>query len=60
MASVVHDGKTIFTIKTDVSGMHPSIIVTATVTHLKHLAKGTTGMTLWNGTSGFQRTTESH
>lgn len=55
LATVVHDGKTIFTIKTDVSGMHPSIIVIATLTHLKSLGKGTTGITLWNGTHGTSR-----
>jgi len=55
MATVVHDGKPIFTIKTDVSGVHPSIIVVATVTHLKYMCKGTTGITLWNGTSGAER-----
>lgn len=55
MASVVHDGKTIFTIKTDVSGMHPSIIDVATLTHLKSMSNGTTGITLWNGTSGHSR-----
>jgi len=53
MATVVHDGKVIFTIKTDVSGMHPSIIVVATETHLKSLEKGKTGIALWNGAAGF-------
>ncbi len=51
-ATVVHDGKIIFTIKTDVSGMHPSIIVVATVTHLKSMEKGSTGIALWNGSIG--------
>lgn len=51
MATVVHGSKVIFTIKTDVSGMHPSIIVVATETHLKTMAKGKTGMALWNGTA---------
>jgi len=53
MATVVHDGKVIFTIKTDVSGVQPSIIVVATETHLKSMEKGTTGIALWNGTVGF-------
>lgn len=52
MATVVHDNKVIFTIKTDVSGMHPSIIVVATQTHLKSMEKGTTGIALWNGAAG--------
>lgn len=51
MATVVHDDNVIFTIKTDVSGMHPSIIVVATETHLKFMEKGKTGITLWNGTA---------
>jgi hypothetical protein len=52
MATVTHDGKVIFTIKTDVSGMHPSIIVVATETHLKSMEKGKTGIALWNGAPG--------
>lgn len=52
MATVIHDGKVIFTIKTDVSGMHPSIIVVATETHLKSMEKGKTGIALWNGAVG--------
>ena len=52
MATVIHDGKVIFTIKTDVSGMHPSIIVVATATHLKSMEKGKTGIALWNGAEG--------
>jgi hypothetical protein len=52
MATVEHDGKVIFTIKTDVSGMHPSIIVVATETHLKSMEKGKTGIALWNGAVG--------
>ncbi len=52
MATVVHDDKVIFTIKTDVSGMHPSIIVVATETHLKSMEKGSTGIALWNGSAG--------
>ncbi len=51
-ATVVHEGKVIFTIKTDVSGMHPSIIVVATESHLKSMEKGTTGIALWNGAIG--------
>jgi hypothetical protein len=51
MATVMHDDTVIFTIKTDVSGMHPSIIVVATETHLKSMEKGKTGITLWNGTA---------
>ena len=50
LATVMHDDKVIFTIKTDVSGMHPSIIVVATETHLKTMVKGKTGIVLWNGT----------
>lgn len=57
-ATVVHDGQTLFTIKTDVSGMHPSIVVVAAVTHLKTMTSGTTGITLWNGTSGQARVVE--
>ena len=52
MATVLHEGKLIFTIKTDVSGMHPSLIVVATETHLKTMEKGTTGIALWNGAVG--------
>ena len=52
MATVMHDCKVIFTIKSDVSGMHPSIIVVATKTHLKSMEKGSTGIALWNGTIG--------
>lgn len=50
MATVMHEDKVIFTIKTDVSGMHPAITVVATETHLKFMPKGKTGMALWNGT----------
>jgi hypothetical protein len=52
MATVKHDDKVLFTIKTDVSGMHPSIIVVATETHLKSMEKGKSGIALWNGTVG--------
>lgn len=52
MATVMHDDNVIFTIKTDVSGVHPSIIVVATETHLKSMGKGKAGITLWNGTVG--------
>ena len=51
MATVMHDDNVIFTIKTDVSGVHPSIIVVATETHLKSMEKGKTGIALWNGTA---------
>ncbi len=50
MAAVMHDGQVLFTIKTDVSGMHPSIVVVARATYLKTMAKGKTGIVLWNGT----------
>ena len=53
MASVMHDGKVIFTLKTDVSGMHPSIIVVAMETHLKSMEKGKASMVLWNGSVGW-------
>ena len=53
MASVMHDGKVIFTLKTDVSGMHPSIIVVATETHLKSMEKGKASIVLWNGSAGW-------
>ena len=52
MATVVHGGKVIFTIKTDVSGANPSIVVVATETHLKSMEKGKTGIVLWNGAAG--------
>lgn len=52
MATVKHDGKTIFTIRTDVSGVQPSIIVVATETYLRSMEKGKTGIALWNGTAG--------
>ena len=51
MASVLHDGKVIFTLKTDVSGMHPSIIVVAMETHLKSMEKGKASIVLWNGSA---------
>jgi hypothetical protein len=54
MATVEHDGKVIFTLKTDVSGVHPSIIVVATETHLKTMEKGKTGIALWNGAAGLR------
>ena len=53
MASVLHDGKVIFTLKTDVSGMHPSIIVVAMETHLKSMEKGKASIVLWNGSVGW-------
>lgn len=49
MATVTHNRKVIFTIKTDVSGVNPSIIVVATETRLKTMEKGKTGIVLWNG-----------
>ena len=52
MATVKCDGKVIFTIKTDVSGMHPSLVVVATETYLKTMGKGKTGIALWNGPAG--------
>jgi hypothetical protein len=52
MATVKYDGKVIFTLKTDVSGMHPSLIAVATETYLKFMPKGKTGIALWNGTAG--------
>lgn len=51
-AVVECDGKTVFTIKTDVSGMHPSVVVVATETYLKTMVKGKTGIALWNGPAG--------
>ena len=51
MASVMHDDKVIFTLKTDVSGMHPSIVVVATETHLKTMEKGKASIVLWNGSA---------
>ena len=55
LASVMHENKVIFTIKTDVSGMHPSIVVVARETYLKTMTKGKTGIVLWNGTEKFHR-----
>jgi hypothetical protein len=52
LATVRYDGKVLFTLKTDVSGMHPSLVVVATETYLKFMAKGKTGIALWNGTAG--------
>jgi hypothetical protein len=52
LAKVVHDRKVIFTIKTDESGVNPSIVIVATQTHLKSMGKGKTGIVLWNGTAG--------
>ena len=53
MARVTHNRKVIFTIKTDVSGVKPSIIVVATETYLKSMEKGKTGVVLWNGRAEF-------
>ena len=55
LASVMHENKVIFTIKTDVSGMHPSIVVVARETYLKTMTKGKTGIVLWNGTEKLNR-----
>ena len=54
LASVMHENKVIFTIKTDVSGMHPSLVVVATETYLKTMGKGKTGIALWNGSAGLK------
>ncbi len=51
-ARVVHDGKVLFTIKTDLSGANPAIVVVAAETHLKTMTKGKTGIVLWNGNAG--------
>lgn len=51
-ATVKCDGKVIFTLKTDASGMHPSLVVAATETYLKYMPKGKMGIALWNGTAG--------
>ena len=55
LASVMHENKVIFTIKTDVSGMHPSIVVVARETYLKTMTKGKTGIVLWNGAGDLKR-----
>ena len=55
LASVMHENKVIFTIKTDVSGMHPSIVVVARETYLKTMTKGKTGIVLWNGAEKLNR-----
>jgi hypothetical protein len=54
VASVVHDRKVIFTIRTDESGMYPSIIIAATDTYLKSMEKGRMGIILWNGGAGLE------
>lgn len=54
MATVRHDKKVIFTIKTDVSGMHPAVILVAMESHLKTMTKGKTGIVLWNGAGGLK------
>ncbi len=56
LATVMHENKVIFTIKTDVSGMHPSIVVVARETYLKTMTKGKTGIVLWNGAEKLNRT----
>lgn len=55
LATVMHDDQAIFTIKTDVSGMHPSVVVVARRTYLKSMTKGKTGIILWNGTEKVNR-----
>lgn len=52
LATVKCDGKVIFTLRTDASGMHPSLVAVAMETYLKYMPKGKTGIALWNGTPG--------
>lgn len=54
VASVVHDRKVIFMIRTDESGMYPSIVIAATDTYLKSMEKGRMGIILWNGGAGLE------
>ena len=49
LATVQHDGKVLFTLRTDVSGLHPALVVAARETHLKTMTRGKTGILLWNG-----------
>lgn len=53
-ATVLDNGQVIFTLKTDASGMHPSLIVAATETYLKTMIRGKSGIALWNGTAGLK------
>lgn len=53
-ATVMHDRKVIFTIRTDESGMYPSLVIAATDTYLKCMDKGRTGIVLWNGGAGLE------
>ncbi len=53
-ATVLYDRKVIFTIRTDESGMYPSIVIAATDTYLKCMDKGRTGIVLWNGGAGME------
>ena len=53
-ATVLHDRKVIFTIRTNESGMYPSIVIAATDTYLKCMDKGRTGIVLWNGGAGLE------
>ena len=54
-ANVTHDGKVLFTIKTDVSGVQPALVVAAKETYLKTMTKGKTGIVLWNGADSVKR-----
>jgi hypothetical protein len=51
-ATVVRDRQVIFSIRTDESGVNPSIVVMAMQTHLKSMEKGKAGIVLWNGRMG--------
>jgi hypothetical protein len=53
-ATVLYDRKVIFTIRTNESGMYPSIVIAATDTYLKCMDKGRTGIVLWNGGAGLE------
>ena len=55
LASVMHENKAIFTIKTDVSGVQPALVVAAKETYLKTMTKGKTGIVLWNGADAVKR-----
>lgn len=54
-AKVIHDGVVLFTIRTDLSGTKPSIMVVATETHLKFMESGRTGISLWNGAASLAK-----
>ena len=51
-ATVFHDRTPIFTIKTDITGVNPAIVVAATQTQLKTMEKGKSGIVLWNSGIG--------